>query len=79
MLVQVENYTSKMPLKRKSNLFFLSIYYLTSHRFFNYQYYYVLYLQFLGEVVSDNSSEGGEQGSQEDTDITDVYGDVEKM
>lgn len=39
----------------------------------------VFYLQLLGEVVGDYGGEGREQGSQEDTDVTDVNGDVEKM
>ncbi len=39
----------------------------------------MFYLQLFGEVVGHYGSEGGEQGSQEDTDITDVDGDVEKM
>lgn len=38
-----------------------------------------LYLQLLGEVVGDYGREGGEQGSQEYTDVTDVDGDVEKV
>lgn len=38
-----------------------------------------VYLQLLGEVVGDYGGEGGEQGSQEDTHITNVDGDVEKM
>lgn len=37
------------------------------------------HLQFLSEMVGDNGSKGGEQGSQEDTNITDVNSDVEKM
>lgn len=41
--------------------------------------YYVFYLQLLGEVVGHYGSEGREQGSQEDTDITDVNSDVEKV
>lgn len=44
-----------------------------------YESYHPFYLQLLGEVIGDYSSEGGEQGSQENTDITDVNSDVEKM
>lgn len=39
----------------------------------------VFYLQLLGEVVGDYSGEGGEQRRQENTDISDVDGDVEKV
>lgn len=39
----------------------------------------VFYLQLLGEVVGDDGSEGGEQGSEEDTDVADVNSDVKKM
>lgn len=39
----------------------------------------VFYLQLLGEVVGDDGSEGGEQGSEEHTDVADVNSDVKKM
>lgn len=37
------------------------------------------YLQLLGEVVSDDGGEGGEEGSEKHTDVSDVYGDVKKV
>lgn len=38
-----------------------------------------LYLELFGEVVSHNGGEGGEEGSQEHADVTDVDGDVEEV
>lgn len=49
------------------------------HKLTWFDVHHLLYLQLLGEVVGDNGSEGGEQGSQEDTNVTDVNRDVEKM
>lgn len=37
------------------------------------------YLELFGEVVSHNGGEGGEEGSQEHADVTDVDGDVEEV
>lgn len=36
-------------------------------------------LELLGEVVGDDSGEGGEERSEEDADVADVDGDVEKV
>lgn len=52
---------------------------MTSHNIVFSSSYYVFYLQLLSEVVGHDGSERGEQGSQEDTNITDVNGNVEKV
>ena len=36
-------------------------------------------LELFCEVVSDNHSEGGEEGSKEHADVTNVNGDIEKV
>lgn len=37
------------------------------------------HLELLGDVVSDNSGEGGEKWGQEDAHIAHFYGDVERI
>lgn len=36
------------------------------------------YLELLGQLISDQYSETGEEGCQEHTDISDLYGDVQE-
>lgn len=65
-----------MPLWRKTGLHFIK----NLEPYIEFVlYHYVLYLQFLSEVVGHYGSKGAEQRSQEDTDITDVNGDVKKV